>query len=44
MIFKIDNIAVLYSWNRGYVKNDRAASEVLKSVMYLAALLGVKIM
>ena len=43
LIFMIDNIAVLYGWNRGYLKNDRAASEVLKSVMYLAAFLGVKI-
>ena len=43
LIFMIDNIAVLYGWNRGYVKNDRAASEVLKSVTYLAAFLGVKI-
>ena len=43
LIFMIDNIAVLYGWNRGYMKNDRAASEVQKSVTYLAAFLGVKI-
>ena len=35
LIFKIDNIAVMFGWQHGYVKNDATASEILKSAQYL---------
>ena len=41
LIFKVDNVAVLWGWNSGYVKNDETATYVLKSVSYLAGYLGV---
>ena len=31
-------MAVLFGWYNGYVKNDKSASEVLKSVHYLSSL------
>jgi len=38
--FRVDNIAVMYGWNTGYVKCDKSASEVLKCAAYLAAFTG----
>ena len=35
LIFKVDNVAVLWGWNSGYVKNDETATYVLKSVSYV---------
>ena len=43
IIFMIDNKAVLYSWYKGLVKNDKSATEVLKTVQYLASFLGVTV-
>ena len=40
LLFKVDNTAVLWGWNSGYVRNDETATEVLKSVSYLAGYLG----
>ena len=31
LVFKIDNIAVMWGWRNGYVKNDESASEILKA-------------
>ena len=39
LLFKVDNTAVLWGWNSGYVRNDESATEVLKSVSYLAGYL-----
>ena len=43
VIFKIDNIAVMWGWRKGYVKNDESASEILKAAKYLAGYLGTTI-
>ena len=43
LVFKIDNIAVLWGWRNGYVKNDESASEILKAAKYLAGYLGTTI-
>ena len=43
IVFWVDNIAVLWGWKSGYVKMDRSATEVLKSVRYLAGHLGVTV-
>ena len=43
IIFMVDNMAVLYGWNKGIVKNDNSATEVLKAVQYLASFLGVTV-
>ena len=43
LVFMIDNIAVMYGWLKGYVKNDSSASEVLKTAQYLAARLGITV-
>ena len=43
IIFKIDNIAVSWGWQRGYVKGDKTASEILKAARYLAGFLGTTI-
>ena len=43
LVFYIDNQAVMYGWQSGYVKNDRSASEVLKAAQYLGAFLGATI-
>ena len=37
IIFMVDNLAVLYGWSKGVVKNDYSATEVLKAVQYLAS-------
>ena len=41
--FRIDNKAVMYGWNTGYVKCDKSASEVLRCAAYLAAYTGTTI-
>ena len=43
IVFKIDNEAVAYGWESGYVKNDRTASEILTCVHYMASCLGVTV-
>ena len=43
LVFKIDNIGVLWGWRNGYVKNDETATEILKSARYLAGCLGTRI-
>ena len=43
VVFKIDNMAVLFGWYNGFVKNDKTASEVLKSVHYLSGLTGTTV-
>ena len=43
IIFMVDNMAVLYGWSKGVVKNDYSATEVLKAVQYLASFLGVTV-
>ena len=40
IVFKIDNMAVLFGWYNGYVKQDETALEVLKSVQYISSVLG----
>ena len=40
VLFKIDNVAVHYGWDNGYVKNDKTATEVLKCVAYMAGFIG----
>ena len=40
IVFKIDNIAVLFGWYSGYAKQDEGASEVLKSVQYISNVMG----
>ena len=41
IIIMIDNMAVVYGWPKGLVKNDKTATEVLKAAHYLASFLGV---
>ncbi len=41
--FYIDNIAVKYGWENGYVKFDESATEILKCVNILACFLGVHV-
>ena len=43
IVFKIDNMAVAHGWEKGYVKNDKTASSILRSVHYMAGYLGVKV-
>ena len=43
IVFRIDNMAVLFGWYNGYVKNDKSASEILKSVYYLSGLSGTTV-
>ena len=43
VVFRIDNMAVLFGWYNGYVKNDKSASEVLKSVHYLSGSIGTTV-
>ena len=31
LVFKVDNIAVMWGWRNGYVKNDESATEVSQS-------------
>ena len=39
----IDNMAAMFGWYNGYVKNHKSASEVLRAVQYLAGVLGVTV-
>ena len=41
--FQVDNIAVHYGWGNGGIKNDNAATEVLKTVHILASYLGCRV-
>ena len=43
ILFKVDNAAVTTGWERGYVKNDKAASKIIKCIGYIAALLGTRV-
>ena len=43
ILFKVDNIAVHYGWENGYVKYDSTANEILKCVHLLSAHLGVSV-
>jgi len=43
IVFKMDNIAVVFGWQNGYIKNDKTATRVLKCTTYLAAYLGVTV-
>lgn len=43
VIFMIDNMAVVYGWDKGYVKGDKNASDVLKAVCYLSSYLGTTV-
>ena len=43
LVYKVDNNAIMWGWNTGYVKNDKTASEVLKAVRYLGGFLGASI-
>ena len=40
LIFYVDNKAVHYGWEHGYVKNDGTATELLKAVHILSSYLG----
>ena len=41
--YNVDNIAVHYGWTNGGVKNDNAATEILKTVHILACYLGCRV-
>ena len=43
LVFFIDNIAVMYGWQNGFLKNDRTATEILKAAQYLGAFLGTTV-
>ena len=43
VVFRIDNMAVLFGWYNGYVKNNKSASEVLRSVHYLSGSMGTTV-
>ena len=43
VVFKVDNAAVVFGWQKGYVKNDRTASKVITCVGYLAGELGATV-
>jgi len=38
--FHVDNIAVHYGWQKGGIKNDKTASEILKAVHIMASCIG----
>ena len=40
IVFKMDNMAVMWGWQNGHVKNDAIATEILKSVSYISGYLG----
>lgn len=40
VIFWVDNEAVSYRWQSGYIRRDRSATQVLKSVYVLSTSLG----
>ena len=41
--FMINNIAVMFGWMSGFVKEDETASEILKAVHYLSGKHGVTV-
>ena len=43
VVFMIDNMAVMFGCNNGYVKNDKPASVVLRAVQCLAGIPGVTV-
>ena len=43
IVVNIDNIAVMWGWRNGYVRNDESASEILKAAKYLAGYLGTTV-
>ena len=43
VVFRIDNMVVLFGWYNGYVRNNKSASEVLKSVQYLSRSIGTTV-
>ena len=43
VVFRIYNMVVLFGWYNGYVRNDKSASEVLKSVHYLSGSFGTTV-
>jgi hypothetical protein len=43
VVFRIDNIAVVYGWENKQIKNDMAETIVLRAVHLLAAYLGVHV-
>ena len=43
IVIRVNNIAVVYGWAKGLVKNEKTASEVLKAVQYLAGFMGVTV-
>ena len=43
IVMKIYNIAVMWGWKNGYVKNDESASEILKAAKYVSGFLGTTI-
>jgi hypothetical protein len=43
VVFRIDNMAVVYGWENKQIKNDTAATIVLRAVNLLAAYLGVHV-
>jgi len=43
IVFRIDNMAVMFGWRSGRVKNDKTATGILKTAKYMAAYLGTTI-
>jgi len=43
IVFRIDNMAVVFGWRSGRVKNDRTATGILKAAKYMSAFLGTTI-
>ena len=43
LVFRVDNTAIMWGWNSGYVSNNATATEVLKCVRYLAGFLGARV-
>ena len=43
LVFKVDNSAVMWGWQSGYVKNDETATEILKSIRYLSGCMGTRV-
>ncbi len=40
VIFKVDNLAVVFGWENKLVKNDTAATIILRAIQLMAAYLG----
>jgi hypothetical protein len=43
LMFYVDNIAVVYGWEKGGVKKDESATEILKTVHVLSSYLGCRV-